>query len=94
LKKTTFLVTVLPLLLLTAYNTAFAQQKQGLVIVSDNAFNDNDETFPRYHIVGEVQNNGSQTAKFVQVSATLRPDSVMGGDLNVIDHYAVQVSSS
>jgi hypothetical protein len=71
-----------------------------------------------------VQNNSSQTAKFVQVSATLydsnnkvvgtdftytnpseiepgqkapfeitiRPDSVTSGDLNIIDHYAVQVS--
>jgi hypothetical protein len=74
---------------------------------------------------GEVQNNGSETAKFVEVSATLydsnnkvigtefaftKPseiepgqkapfeitvgtDKVMGGDLSIIDHYAVQASS-
>jgi hypothetical protein len=79
---------------------------------------------PQYHIVGEVQNNGTRTAKFVQVSATLYDsnnkvigtdfsftnpsdiepgqkapfevtvgtDKVMGGDLSIIDHYAVQVS--
>ena len=28
-------------------------------------------SLPQYRIVGEVQNNGTQTAKFVQVSATL-----------------------
>jgi hypothetical protein len=92
----------------------------------DNGFNDNDQTLPQYHIVGEVQNNGQQTAKFVEVSATLydsnnkvigtefiftKPrdidpgqkapfeitvdtDKVMGGDLNIIDHYAVQASGS
>jgi hypothetical protein len=80
---------------------------------------------PQYHIVGEVQNNGSGTAKFVEVSATLydsnnkvvgteftftKPrdiepgqkapfeitvgtDKVMGGDLSIIDHYAVQASA-
>ena len=117
----------MPLLLLTAYsNAAFAQQKKGLVIVSDNGFNDNDTTLPQYHIVGEVQNNGQQTAKFVEISATLydsnnkvigteftftKPsdiepgqkapfeitvgtDKVMGGDLSIIDHYAVQASGS
>ena len=69
--KRIFLVaaTIVPLLLLT--NAAFAQQKKGLVIVSDNGFNDNDPNLPQYHIVGEVQNNGPETAKFVEVSATL-----------------------
>ena len=124
MNKLIFLAKVVPLLLLTAFNTAFAQQKQGLVIVSDNGFNDNDPNLPQYHIVGEVQNNGSETAKFVEVSATLydsnnkvigtestftKPsdiepgqkapfevtvgtDKVMGGDLSIIDHYAVQAS--
>ena len=125
--KSIFLVAsaVIPLLLLTASNSAFGQQKKGLVIVSDNRFNDNDPNLPQYHIVGEVQNNGSETAKFVEVSATLydsnnkvigtestftKPseidpgqkapfeitvgtDKVMGGDLSIIDHYAIQASS-
>jgi hypothetical protein len=124
LAKGIFLVaaTIVPLLLLT--NAAFAQQKKGLVVVSDNGFNDNDPSSPQYHIVGEVQNNGQETAKFVEVSATLydsnnkvigtestftKPndiepgqkapfeitvgtDKVMGGDLSIIDHYAVQAS--
>ena len=47
------------------------QQKKGLVVVSDNGFNDNDPNLPQYHIVGEVQNNGSEPAQFVEVSATL-----------------------
>ena len=129
LSKRIFLVAVIIialLLLTTYYNAAFAQEKKGLVIVSDNGFNDNDPNLPQYHIVGEVQNNGQQTAKFVEVSATLydsnnkvigteftftKPsdiepgqkapfeitvdtDKVMGGDLNIIDHYAVQASSS
>ena len=104
------------------YNRVLAQQ--GLVILSDNGFNDNNPSLPQYHIVGEVLNNGTQTAKFVQVSATLYDsnnkvigteftytnpsdidpgqkapfevtvgtDKVMGGDLSIIDHYAVQVS--
>jgi hypothetical protein len=65
--------TIITFLLLTVScsNVAFAQQKKGLVIVSDNGFNDNDPNLPQYHIVGEVQNNGSGTAKFVEVSATL-----------------------
>jgi hypothetical protein len=77
-------------------------------------------------VVGEVQNNGPETAKFVEVSATLydsnnkvidtestftKPididtgqkapfgitvgiDKVMGGDLSITDHYAVQASPS
>lgn len=73
--KTIFLgAVIIPVLLLTPsyYNAAFAQQqKKGLVIVSDNGFNDNDPNLPQYHIVGEVQNNGSETAKFIEVSATL-----------------------
>ena len=114
------------LLLTTSYNVfAQQQQKKGLVIVSDNGFNDNDPNLPQYHIVGEVQNNGTETAKFVEVSATLydsnnkvigtestftKPsdidpgqkapfeitvgtDKVMGGDLSIIDHYAVQASA-
>ena len=124
LSKSVFLASIIPLLLLATYHTVFAQQKQGLVIVSDNGFNDNDPSLPQYHIVGEVQNNGTQTAKFVQVSATLYDrnnkvigtdfsftnpsdidpgqkapfeitvgtDKVMGGDLSIIDYYAVQVS--
>jgi uncharacterized protein (TIGR02588 family) len=124
LTKSVFLAVIIPLLLLTTYHAVFAQQKQALVIVSDNGFNDNDPSLPQYHIVGEVQNNGAQTAKFVQVSATLYDssnkvigtdfsftnpsdidpgqkapfeitigtDKVMGGDLSIIDHYAVQVS--
>jgi hypothetical protein len=126
-KKSTCLaaLAIIPLLLLTASNAAFAQQKKGLVIVGDNGFNDNDPDLPQYHIVGEVQNNGSETAKFVEVSATLydsdnkvigtestftKPseiepgqkapfeitvgtDKVMGGDLSIIDHYAVQASA-
>jgi hypothetical protein len=113
------------LLTTSYYNAAFAQQqKKGLVVVSDNGFNDNDPTLPQYHIVGEVQNNGSETAKF-EVSATLydsnnkvigtestftKPsdidpgqkapfeitvgtDKLMGGDLSIIHHYAVQASS-
>jgi hypothetical protein len=124
LNKSVFIAVLIPLLLLTSYHTVFAQQKQGLVIVSDNGFNDNDPNLPQYHIVGEVQNNGTQPAKFVQVSATLYDsnnkvigtdfsftnpsdidpgqkapfeitvgtDKVMGGDLSIIDHYAVQVS--
>jgi uncharacterized protein (TIGR02588 family) len=124
LSKSVFLTAIIPLLLLTTYHTVFAQQKQALVIVSDNGFNDNAPSLPQYHIVGEVQNNGAQTAKFVQVSATLYDsnnkvigtdfsftnpsdidpgqkapfeitvgtDKVMGGDLGIIDHYAVQVS--
>ena len=124
LERLVFLATVLPLLLLISWNAAFGQQKQGLFIVSDNGFNDNDPNLPQSHIVGEVQNNGTQTAKFVQVSATLYDsnnkvigtdfsftnpsdiepgqkapfevtvgtDKVMGVDLNIIDHYAVQVS--
>ena len=84
------------------------------------------QNLPQYHIVGEVQNNGSETAKFVEVSATLydsnnkvigtgstftKPsdidqgqkasfeitigtDQVMGGDLSIIDHCAVQAGSS
>jgi hypothetical protein len=124
LSKSVFLTAIIPLLLLTTYHAVFAQQKQGLIIVSDNGFNDNDPSLPQYHIVGEVQNNGAQTAKFVQVSATLYDsnnkvigtdfsftnpsdidpsqkapfeitvgtDKVMGGDLSIIDHYAVQVS--
>jgi hypothetical protein len=126
--KTIFLgVAIIPILLLTSshYNAAYAQQKKGLVIVSDNGFNDNDPNLPQYHIVGEVQNNGSEAAKFVEVSATLHnsnnkvvgtestftkpsdiepgqkapfeitvsTDKVMGGDLSIIDHYAVHASS-
>ncbi len=72
--KSTFLATaiIIPLLSLTTSsycNAAFAQQQQqkkGLVIVSDNGFNDNDPNLPQYHIVGEVQNNGAETAKFVE----------------------------
>jgi hypothetical protein len=115
------------LLLLTVSNGAFAQQqKKGLVIVSDNGFNDNNPSLPQYRIVGEIQNNGSQIAKFVVVSATLYDssnkvigtestfttpshidpgqkapfeitvgtDKVMGGDLSIIDHYAIQASAS
>ena len=127
LSKSKFLVaTIIPVLLLTAYsNAAFAQQKKGLVVISDNGFNDNNPDLPQYHIVGEVQNNGTETAKFVEVSATLYDnnnkvigtestfttprdiepgqkapfeitvgtDKVMGGDLSIIDHYAVQASS-
>ena len=74
-RKSTFLVimsAIIPLLLLTAFNAAFAQQKKELVIISDNGFNDNDPSLPpQYHIVGEVQNNGSQIAKFVEVSAVI-----------------------
>jgi hypothetical protein len=130
--KSTFLTTaaIMSLLLLTTSHNVFAQQQQqqqkkGLVVVSDNGFNDNDPDLPQYHIVGEVQNNGAETAKFVEVSATLydsnnkvvgtestfpKPsdidpgqkapfeitvgtNDVMGGDLSVIDHYAVQASS-
>jgi hypothetical protein len=124
LSKLVFLAAVLSLLLLMTitYNRVLAQQ--GLVILSDNGFNDNNPSLPQYHIVGEVLNNGTQTAKFVQVSATLYDsnnkvigteftytnpsdidpgqkapfevtvgtDKVMGGDLSIIDHYAVQVS--
>ncbi len=38
----------------------------------------------QYHIVGEVQNNGTQTAKFVQVSATLYDSNnkVIGTDFS------------
>ena len=71
LSKSVFLTAIIPLLLLTTYHAVFAQQKQGLIIVSDNGFNDNDPSLPQYHIVGEVQNNGAQIAKFVQVSTTL-----------------------
>ena len=127
--KSTFLMAaaIMSLLLLTTSYNVFAQQQQkkGLVIVSDNGFNDNDPNLPQYHIVGEVQNNGTETAKFVEVSATLydsnnkvigtestftKPsdidpgqkapfevtvgtDKVMGGDLSIIDHYAVQASA-
>lgn len=45
--------------------------KRRVVVRSDNGFNDNDLNLPHYHIVGEVQNNGSEPAKFVEVSATL-----------------------
>jgi hypothetical protein len=72
--KSNFLAaTIIAVLLLTVsyYNVAFAQQKKGLVIVSDNGFNDNDPNLPQYRIVGEVQNNGTETAKFVEVSASL-----------------------
>ena len=65
LSKRIFLVAVIIialLLLTTYYNAAFAQEKKGLVIVSDNGFNDNDPNLPQYHIVGEVQNNGSESA--------------------------------
>jgi len=68
---------IMSLLLLTVSHNVFAQQpqhqqqKKGLVVVSDNGFNDNDPNLPQYHIVGEVQNNGSEQAKFVEVSATL-----------------------
>lgn len=121
---------IMSLLLLTTSYNVFAQQQQqqqkkGVVVVSDNGFNDNDANLPQYHIVGEVQNNGSETAKFVEVSATLydsnnkvigtgsaftKPENidpgqkapfeitvdtndVMGGDLSIIDHYAIQASS-
>jgi hypothetical protein len=105
------------------FPVAFAQAQQ-LTILSHNGFPDNNEFLPTYHIVGEVQNNGTSTAKFVQISATLydsnnqvigtgnaftnpadiepsqkapfevlvTKDSVKGGDLSLIDHYAVQVS--
>ena len=63
---------------------AQAQQSSSskLQIVSTNAFNDNSEFSPTYHIVGEVQNNGTDTAKFVEVSATLYDSSnqVIGTD--------------
>jgi hypothetical protein len=129
--KSTFLMSaaIMSLLLLTTSYNVFAQQQQqqkkGLVVVSDNGFNDNDPNLPQYHIVGEVQNNGSETAKFVEVSATsydsnnkvigtgstfTKPENidpgqkapfeitvgtndVMGGDLSIIDHYAIQASS-
>jgi hypothetical protein len=77
--KSTFLTmaAIMSLLLLMSSHNVFAQQQQqqqqkkGLVVVSDNGFNDNDPNLPQYHIVGEVQNNGSEQAKFVEVSATL-----------------------
>jgi hypothetical protein len=50
LAKQIFLIaaTIVPLLLLT--NSAFAQQKKGLVVVGDNGFIDNNPDLPQYHI--------------------------------------------
>ena len=59
MSKSVFLVAIISLLLLTVSHTVFAQQKKGLVIVSDNGFNDNEPNLPEYHIVAEVQNNGT-----------------------------------
>jgi hypothetical protein len=63
--------------LFIASQGAIAQQQSsgGLKIVSSNGFKDNNEFSPSYHIVGEVQNNGSDKAEFVQVSATLYDSS-------------------
>jgi hypothetical protein len=48
-----------------------ATTKKPVVIVSQNAFTDDNQYYPTYRIVGEVENNGTQSASFVQISATL-----------------------
>ena len=52
-------------------NSVYAQQS-GLC---SNSFNNNNRFSPAYHIVGEVQNNGTVSAKFVELSATLHDKS-------------------
>jgi hypothetical protein len=84
--KSTFLMSaaIMSLLLLTTSHNVFAQQQQppqqqkkGLVVVSDNGFKDNDPNLPQYHIVGEVQNNGSEQAKFHHVLQDIHQFIVM-----------------
>ena len=47
-------------------NSVYAQQS-GLKVLSSNSFNNNNRFSPAYHIVGEVQNNGTVSAKFVEL---------------------------
>jgi hypothetical protein len=53
---------------------------QILKILSQNIFIDNNPYAPRLHIVGEVQDNGSQLVEGIAVSATLydRNNQVVG----------------
>ncbi len=45
--------------------------KPQLQLLGMSTFYDNNQFSPGLHIVGEVLNNGTQTATYVQVSATL-----------------------
>ena len=57
-------------MLLYSLSDSFAQES-GLLPLGMNTFYDNNEFLPGLHIVGEVLNNTTETARFVEVSATL-----------------------
>jgi signal transduction histidine kinase len=65
LSKSIFLAAIISLLLLTVSHTVFAQQKQGLVIVSNIGFNDNDPSLP--HTQLKVSDNIQK--EFINIAA-------------------------